>query len=598
MTHIEPKIEFSFRLQKGVENIPIFSPGGAYDVHEYCRLDIYIESDESQSVTLQIGDFDVKLDFQNGGYRANGITPFANTLGTTHFNLVIDGVDFESRAINVFGSKLTYEKATGYLKFLSEESPELSQLCFSSTKMGSDGEDTEIDIISRKLEAGINALNFLVANAARFKADPIFIYVPETRVQPYQKHTPIDAASVSYLASNPDQLIKSNVYNSDVILNNRHFAINNLARQHARKNLDIYENQVILAFIQHFYRFLNNANEVLINSNRSKVKSISFDNHNYYSFDRLLKETGLVLSMHEDKIQKGLRICSQAMRLINTVLPCRLSQNVNYKPKPSSKVLTKGHYRETFFLLRSYYQAEKPNWQGSMDFFGLRNLSKVYELVCLFQIFKSLIKAGAQLEDSKYIELKSTGLPVDVAKPVNEPLNYYSFRLKGGLIELFYEPSIPPYRSAITSETFGLVDVKHSLEDVTKLDCSWVPDFLLIVSKENESKSYHILDAKYSNKQNVNKRDGRLADCVPKYIDGIRKRPTNNMALVDTVDSLHVLYSDNTSIGYKSYYSSVLSLMDNKNNIRQAKALPYIGSIPIQTASSSVLDTLLDHLTG
>ncbi len=594
--------QFNFVDRTGGAEVDIFSKGEPVEVHEFCKLNIRIEVEDNKKVKLVVGDYEVELHSHNGVYQVDGITPFHSTLGLAHFELMIDDEVYRSRAINVFGSKLTYKKASDFLKFISDESGEISQLCFATTKLGSESKNSSVDIITRKLNAGINALTFLIDNAPRFKTDPAFVFVPEVIVRPHQKHTPIDSASISYLAANPDQLMKGDMYNSDVYLNGKHFTINNIARNHAAKKYDIFENQVILAFAQHFYRFLKVAADQLKNNKPKSHESITNNNEQFYSFDRLLKETGLVLSMHEQKIKKGLTVCAQAINMVNQILPSKLVSNVNYKPIPTAKVLTKGHYRELFNLLKIYHQAEKPTWQGSMDFFGLRSLSKVYEIVCLFQIFKAIVSFGGSLEDVRYVEVGADACVNDCPQPVNEPFNYYKFAVGEESVKLYYEPLIPAFLSTGKSREFGLVDVKHNYINTPVKVYTWRPDFLLVVSNGVLVEHYHILDAKYSDNKNVNtndrrtKREGSLSSCVHKYVDGIRVMGANDKIRRTTVNSMTILYSDDRVEKYKSYYANTLSLFNKECEVNADAVMPWLGSLPLQSFKSAQFDALIGQL--
>lgn len=587
-----PEIHFCFYDRfSNPTRVDLFVPGAPLEAHEFTKIDISITAPAHSDIFLSLGDYEIKLNYSNGQYFASKISPFVNTLGTTYFNLEVSGKAIDSRAVNVFGSKLTYDKAVQFLRYLSVETPEIAQLCFSISKLGSDGKNSNLDIITRKLEAGLKVLTHLTKHSERFKRDPIYVNEASSSVEKYHKHTPIDADSIAYLATHPDQLLKSDNHHCDLVLAGRHYEINNIAKRTARKNLDIYENRVILSFIEHFYYFLQEARKNLEAGTKTGQEIIIDNGDNYFSFDRLLKDSGLILSMHDKKIEKGIQICSQLLKLFRQLLPCTLLNTETYKPHASPKVLSKAHYKDTYSFLKHYYFAEEPEWSGSMDFFGLRNLSKVYEMVCLFRLMRSLIDLGCKLSAVDYIEVKNSEVVCRTQdRPVNEPYNYYSFEINDKIIEFYYEPVIPLYKSSLSTNSFRLVDVVHH-----RVDRRWIPDFLIKILDGGVS-SYHILDAKYSTEALVNETNGHLDKCIRKYVNGIKILGEDGSSLSRSVDSMHILYSAETKKGYHSVYSKNLSLIDESGYSRDAAARPFLGSLQLSTIDSMVLDEITRHI--
>jgi hypothetical protein len=589
---VKPEIQFCFYDRfSNPTRVDLFVPGQPWDAHEFTKIDITITAPEHSEIFLLLGDYEIKLRYNNGQYHAKKISPFVNTLGTTCFNLDVSGKNIESRAVNVFCSKLTYDKAVQFLRYLSVETPEIAQLCFSTSKLGSDGKNSNLDIITRKLEAGLKVLTYLTKHAERFKRDPIYVNEASSEVENYHKHTTIDADSIAYLATHPDQLLKSDSYHCDLVLEGRHYEINNIAKRTARKNLDIYENRVILSFIENFYYFLQEARKNLEAGAKTGQEIIVNNGDSYFSFDRMLKDSGLILSMHSKKIEKGIQICSQLLKLFRQLLPCTLLNTETYKPRPSPKVLAKAHYKDTYGFLKHYYFAEEPEWSGSMDFFGLRNLSKVYEMVCLFRLIRSLINQGCRLNAVDYIEIKNSEVVSRTNnRPVNEPYNYYNFKIGDKLIEFYYEPRIPLYRSSLSTNSFRLVDVVNY-----RVGRTWMPDFLIRILDDGVS-SYHILDAKYSTEVLVNETNGHLDKCIRKYVNGIKILGEDDSTLSRNVDSMHILYSAETKKGYHSVYSNNLSLIDGSGYSRDAAARPFLGSFQLSTIDSITLDEITRHI--
>lgn len=578
------------------EVVDLFSTGEAISVHEYTRLFIQVDTKpDTGEVHLSIGDYELNIhQVSEGCWEANEIAPFANQMGVAVITLVIDDEIFESRPINIYASKLTYENAVRYLGFLTKEAEDISSLCFSAAKLGSDSKSATYDLFTRKLESGINVVRFLIEHSQRFCLDPIFNQQATTTIEKYQQHTTIDKKGIDYLASNPHELKKSDPYHSQIKLQGRYFEIDNIARQVTSRHFDTYENRVLHYFLNSFENFLRQAKSQLAQTGNIKSDVMKVKENLYYSFDRLLSDTGLSVKIHETKIQKAMHMVRQAKHLFNARLPVNLKTNKPHFPEPTSRALMKGHYRQLFELARRFYRAEEPEWSGTSDFFGLRNLSKVFEIVSLYSILRALLNNGCKLQKVSYIDWSSDS---ESKRPSNDPFNYFEFVNKDGRnIELYYEPWLKPLTSGISSRT-GLVDITHYRTTKNGRPICWRPDFLLKTGTAFQQ--YHVFDAKYSRLDLVNTRDtGSLSKCVNKYVMGTRVESQingNRTVFMSTINSMHILHSDTTSNKYFSHTRPLFDLdkINDNQSIMDISGHPITGSIPLSPDKNELINKII-----
>ena len=584
-------------------NIDLFAPGPAIELHEFTLLNIHMNTGtDVDEVHMSIGDYELSIEPVPGtpnAWRAMHIRPFANQMGVAVIALLIGDELYESRPINIFASKLTYDRAGEYLRFLTKEAEDISALCFSAAKLGSDGKAAQDDIFTRKLDSGINAVRFLIEHSRRFIQDPIFNQQTESSIERYHNHTTIDKKGIDYLASNPHELIKSDPHFAQIKLQGLYFKIENIARQVTTRNLDTYENRVLHYFLNSFDAFLRQAKDQLEKVDSSTRDVITLNNKNYFSFDRLLSDTGLTVKIHASKIDKARHMVLQAKHLFNARLPVSLKTNKPHFPEPTTRALMKGHYRQLFDLARRFYRAEEPEWSGADEFFGLRNLSKIFEIVCLYSLIRSLLNSGAKLESVTYINWDTEA---ENSRPMNEPFNHFVFRSKmNKRIEIFYEPWIKPRHLLGKSKT-GLVDVTHTNSTNNGKPICWRPDFVI---KTGEAwPGFHIFDAKYSRYDLVNKKnDGSLSLCTNKYVLGTRveNHSDKDTSLFNSlVNTMHILHSDITRPEYFTHTKPLFNL-DRANGddvIKSKGGQPFTGSFSVSPSETERLDKLIRIITN
>ena len=463
-------------------------------LHEMTECRFTIKVNSAQKITLTLGDFDIGLRpvSNNNGvvtYSSDEIQCFRNFIGYTHADLYLHESNriYTSVGINIYARKITYERALSFLRMIDEKA-EISSICFAVTKLNSDSKKSSRNITAM-LNAGMKALDYFQQNRARFVQFPCSNTLAISKTENYKSSTHLDDRSIAYICNHPDTLQPSYFYDRDIAIGNRNYTINQIETSSHKKNTDIIENQIISGFIQNFSTYLKNL-MIRIAKYKSSPKSfIEFDNESYVSIDRLLIDSGLILSFHEDKIKLALKKCKQCLHFIQQKIPCKIINGTNVLPIPTQQVLARTHYLQLYGLIKSYYDIGDPQWRGQLEFFGLRNLYKIYEFVCLIYLIDSVKKIGFTPKQADYLDNEYN--PLDI-RPINEPNNYYLFTKDDFQVELFYEPkAVNAYRLRQSNQRACLADLVH------KNSRTWEPDFALVVNT-GSSVSVHVFDAKYS----------------------------------------------------------------------------------------------------
>lgn len=580
----------SWSLMAGSDTIDLLTDERSeVALHELTSCKFIVKAQGLPKPKMTLGDFEIplKIHSENDGIYTfvseDDLKCFRNFIGLTHADIYLTdpAVFYSSVALNIYARKMTFERALSFLRMIREKS-DISALCFSVSKLNSDS-DRSTRNITALLNAGIKALDYFQHNRSRFAQFPCSKRKSVSRIHRYSASTHLDDRSIAYMCNNPGTLQPSMVNDRDITVGSRNFKINDIETSSIVKDTDIIENQVIVAFIRNFAEYIKELKKRLNAQRHSASPHVFAGDNNYFSIDRLLKDSGLILSLHEDKIQLALDKCMQCMKFVEEKLPCKPIDGANIAPIPTQQVLARTHYLQLFGLIKNYYDIGEPQWRGQLEFFGLRNLYKIYEFVCLIFLIDSVKKMGFEIAQAKYIDNNYQLLDV---RPINEPCNYYVFKNGAMSIELFYEPkAIKASSMQDSAELAPLVDLVHQNAQ------TWSPDFAMVF-RHGEQHSTHVLDSKYSNLDTVV--STHLPECTFKYTTKMASIVPEKVA--QPIDSFTILYSD-IQAGYDSFYAPALGLYTDDGNINENMYRPIVGMMPLHEDNANEFPKFIKDLT-
>lgn len=558
------------------------------NVHEYASVSFRLETREHARYAVVIGDYELSLTLITNKdhslcYESNTVTCFRNFVGlcpilvtSNNSNTVREGL-----AVNVYGSKATYDRAISFLRFIVKHK-DFSSACFSVSRAGSDGVHNKNNI-SAKIEAGNSVLSHLKNEWIRFKRDPIAKTSFKNQIQPYSKGQEIDADSIGYIMSNPDSLQQTYAEDREIQIKGTHYTFSSISSRTTVKDANVPENQHILFFLADFHKYLTQLERDLVKS-KGSLDKLSVNGVDYLSIDKILQDSGVFLNFHMDKIRAGIKQSFSTIQQFERDLGVKLNRTRSVSHALTQKALVKRHYLVAYKLISQYMKTGEPNWEGESELYGLRNMPKLYEFVVLLNLIGSLKERGFEIGDANYVAgYGGASLP----RPLNEPNNKYVMVRGEERIELYYDLHVRQMKMLSINDSIGLpVDIKHSSIK------TWQPDYCIIHRQPNQSPRVHILDAKYSNETTTY--DVRLPNCTFKY--------TTCLKILGFENGAPTLKSPNSMILLHSEKDTDLRLINDAvmesvpDFLPLNSLLPAIGVTGVTEMSSRSTVQLLDRL--
>lgn len=555
-------------------------------VHEFDNVSFRLVVDEPNQLTLLLGDYSFWLDnytLINGQYvyESEPKQTFRNFVGITHAEIVVSedadsGIIAVSRPINVFASKISYERALSFLRYIISNE-DISSICFTVTKGGSDAQHSSNNL-SEKLIAGLRVVEYLNNEWGRFHHDPCTKNSTKSIVRPFSRSMPVDDRTIAYLSEHPDSLARADAGSCDVLIRGQNYSIQQMVQSKIIQNHNVFENQVILHFLKSFYQFVIKLKSELATKQTSQG-SITVNGIDFISLDQVLRDSGIFLSFHQEKLDVAYSGVRLALNRLQRDFKCVLDSNKNLLPVPTQQVLSKTHYITLYRFMDEYYKVGEPSWRGTSELYGIRNISKLYEFVSLINIHKSLKSLGFNLEDVKYIN----GNGATVSRPLNEPCNVYVFNHSSGtMVKLLYDIQASRL-DELTNPVVGRLYDMVRYNNMRRLR----PDFQLRVTGKHGTEC-HILDAKYSNRKIVLAK--HIPECASKYgLETRAYKQVNGEPQLTVPDSMTIIYSGE-STPYKSIYRTFIAGADCS---LVSNSKPQIGSIGIMEGEIKQLSSTL-----
>jgi hypothetical protein len=204
--------------------------------------------------------------------------------------------------------------------------------------------------------------------------------------------------------------------------------------------------------------------------------------------------------------------------------------------------------------------------------FKLKTLSRIFEYFCL-------IKLQTALEQAGYIFQEANRIVYDMEDGAEDINNQYVFSGNGYELTLLYEPFIWVDK---VNEGMNLYSTGYNFSKNRWSD-KWTPDFVLKISSSYRE-YYYILDAKYSNVQNVKKR--YMSDLVLKYSTQIASKDK----FITDVIGVGAIYPGDED---KMYYFKKNTVGSQKQSLPKYFSLAIVGENVGNTMLKNRLTELL-----
>ncbi len=578
---------FEFSLRNSTKTFDLLDRNAdLIPVHEFDDVSFRLVIDEPREMSLFLGDYSFRLESytlidSRYVYQREPKKTFKNFVGITHAEIVATDDDeceviAVSRPINVHASKISYERALSFLRYIISNE-DISSVCFTVTKGGSDAQRSSNNL-SEKLIAGLRVVDYLNNEWGRFHHDPCTKNSTRAKVGPFSRSMPVDDRTIAYLSEHPDSLTRSDAVSGDVLIRGQHYAIQQMIQSEIVQNLNIFENQVILYFLKSFSQFVLQLKAEL-DKKQSSRSTITVNGIDYISLDQILQDSGIFLTFHKEKLELAYAGTRLALDRLQREFKCVLDNSKSLLPIPTQQVLSKTHYITLYRFMDEYNKIGEPSWRGTSELYGIRNISKLYEFVSLINIQKSLKVMGFNLESAKYIN--SDG--VEMLRPLNDPCNMYVFdNDAGSSVKLLYDIEAARLEGLANPVLGRLYDMKR-YNNTRRLR----PDFQIRFTGAHGTEC-HILDAKYSDLKNVS--STHMPECAAKY--GLETRVyklVNGEPQLTVPDSMTIIYSGEArtyqSMYRTSFAGGVARLVANSK--------PQVGSIGVFEGEFKLLTSTL-----
>ena len=527
------------------------NPSEVKDDYEYL---LAIETDildESSAPVVMIGDIELGLIQQSydinrnmGIYQTVVGSFFDNAIFLNYFGECEVAVSINNKfkrsyivQVNVTGYKASV--AQKMLAYLSENAEDILQTCYSKSQAGfSVKEGVQRDVV--KLNVLTEAITSIEKHVPDFIRNHKFNLnsVLESNTN---KPVIVDENTACWLSENLDELEVSNSSNYTLKARRKHYRTD-MPNSVAERDTDVKENRVIHQFALTSLSYLKCLRaKLLTQSLEAMDESAEYDE--YVKFDNVIR--GIIkpiLKMRLKSIDVLIVRVKNLRQLLTKVMP--VSRLKGEMPTHTSYTLKNRHYGIVFNQISRFYKTNDADKSNSEFLLGLRNLSQVFELCCLYYLVQYFNQFSEQTSQMwKASSLSWSGGNVE---DLNILANTFTFENESFEYSLSYEKKIFSFTPESAHEQEG------NLVRIDEANNYYEPDYTIkIVNKSTRDYFFLILDAKFSRSYKIgshrrdywnsrNKGQSILQSNFSKY--GTNLKTLKNGCLVDATKYVGILY--------------------------------------------------------
>ena len=368
---------------------------------------------------------------------------------------------------------------------------------------------------NRTMETEINLLNEILTcyndNLKYFMDDLKSKTVSHNEINDIKKLRKIDANTIKYIVSHPEQLKETN-HITGIRYNLQNYEPVKTLISNNYNNYNIYENQVVLGFVKYLIDQLivkiQNLEKILqdhqinFNIRNSLEKGYISSSEIVYKYSRI---TMVEYSKKLKNIKDGLQYIYYNYK--NTMRCEEIP--IDVVPKPTDVFMYIKHYRSIFIEISKWFEYGNYNMEKNQQMLSFLTADDIYEYYCLLNIIAALKKFGFKENIALRIPYK---YEVNDKRFKNTTIcNTFYFSNGEKEVTLYYQPVIYSYNNQKRNRiTLFRTDGKQKI---------FTPDFLIKI-KENEKTKYAILDSKWSKYNTI--KNYRYNETAWKYLYLIR----------------------------------------------------------------------------
>ncbi|WP_394208886.1 hypothetical protein [Enterovibrio calviensis] len=425
------------------------------------------------------------------------------TLGKESIGYIIE--------VNVSGYKAGI--AGEMLKFLSDNSEDILQTCYSKSRSGYSHKTGDTRKII-KLVSLTQTVELIESLQPAFRSD--FKYeTSETLQFNSNKPTIVDESCAYWLSDNMDRIEVSNSKDYKLRIRKKHYQVD-IPNSITSHNTNLKENRVLHQFILVSLSYLKNAKSELADQiiNRSK----DFIYQEYIKFDSVIKDIVNPIFIMRIKMIDDLIFRLNRLNLFfRKIIPVKLTKSE--MPIQTSYTLRHKHYARAFDKITEFYKASDADKSNSDFLLGLRNLTQVFELCCLYSLVQYFNTISTP-QSSSWVN-NSMAWKTEPTKKVNVLANNFCFENEHYFYTINYEKRFYSF----SKDNIGLQ--RNNLVRVDAVNNYYEPDFTIKVSNKKTGDYYYIiLDAKFSRSYKMR---NNSPDRVPSVLQSIFTKYSTNL---------------------------------------------------------------------
>ncbi|KAE8177068.1 hypothetical protein [Photobacterium carnosum] len=445
-----------------------------------------------------------------GGFFDNAI--FLNYFGECELTVSL-GEEKVAYIIEVNVSSYKADIAGEMLQFLLDNTDDILQTCYSKSRTGYCHKNGDTRNII-KLSSLTQTIDLIETLLPAFRSD--FKYNTSDSLQfNSNKPTIVDENCASWLSENMDKLEISNSKDYKLRIYKKHYQVD-LPNSITSHNTNLKENRVLHQFILVSLSYLKETKTEI--SNQIISYSNDFIYQEYIKFDTVIKDIINPILIIRIKMIDDLIFRINRLRLFFiTVIPVKVT--TGEMPVQTSYTLRHKHYARAFNKISEFYKASDANKSNSDFLLGLRNLTQIFELCCLYSLVKYFNTIATPVSAS-WVN-NSMAWDSESTNKINVLANNFFFENEHYLYTLNYEKKFYSF----SKETMALQE--DNLVRVDAANNYYEPDFTIKVSNKKTGDYYYIvLDAKFSRSYKMR---NNSPDRAPSVLQSIFTKYSTNL---------------------------------------------------------------------
>lgn len=572
---VEQEIEL-FQVQPLIENIDkniLLFENYPYKIVVKCDV-------AYDNLELFIGDYQIPLSIDD--ITGNHETP-KDFLFNGCFDLVditvcttdLDGTEtyWYTNYLRIATTKQTAQQVEIMLKEIEDSLPNFLDICFSRSKKKSGLKKSDIRSIWNTFKLLDEIIDVYEHNYGSFKNYRRAKVVDIPTIVDAKSMRRIDQEGLQWISRNPDYLRVSEK-KTGIKIGELNYLPLKVKTYTSEYSYELYENKVVLGFLKAILNYID-CQIFEFNKEIDLVKNIPHEivrqlpnTHEltgrciyiYYQgvIEKFKEKEGLILDLFYRYSQ--LLMCNPA--------------DISYVPELTNIFRQVYHYQACYECIAKWYETGDYSFDHLNYLFKLKTLTRIFEYYCLIKFQNSILLYGYELKNASRIQYK------DIENESEEINNKYVFSNGKYELSLFYEPYIQVSK---VYDEINLYSTGYNFSKA-KWNDGWTPDFVFKISGE-ENEYYFIIDAKYSNFNNVRRR--HIPELVLKYSTQIA---SCNKYTSDVIGIGAIYPNDNN----RMYYYKKESKISTKKSIPMFFSLSVeegdIGNIALKDRLSELLE--------